>query len=91
MEKLVFNASLDSAEKLLLQSVHVSQQPMNLWNGPWGIFVRHVWAGPGVEKREDMFTDMIDSYDIDVPKSLATIKASMLGPPISLTRPCDGQ
>jgi len=70
---------------------HVSQQPMNLWNGPWGIFVRHVWGGPGVDKRFNYFTDMTDSYDIDVPKSLATIKASMLGPPISLTRPCDGQ
>ena len=91
MEKLVFNASLSSAEKQLLQSVHVSQQPMNLWNGPWGIFVRHVWAGPGVEKREDMFTDMIDSYDIDVPTSLATIKADMLAPSISSTRSCNEQ
>ena len=91
MEKLIFNASLSSVEKQLLQSVHVSQQPMNLWNGPWGIYVRHVWAGPGVEKREDMFTDMIDSYDIDVPTSLATIKASMLAPSISSTRSCNGQ
>ena len=97
LEKLMYDetlraSALSTTELQLLQlAVNVSQQPMNVWNGPWGVFVRHVWGGPGMDKRFDYFTDMVDSYDIDVPKSLASIKAGMLGPPLSLTRPCDGQ
>lgn len=30
---------------------------MQLFNSPWGSFVRHVWGGPGVELRKKLFDD----------------------------------
>ena len=90
LEKLLFtaNESLRATQQQVESVVHVSQQHMNLWNGPWGVFVRHVWGGPGKEKRLYDFDDMVDSYRIDVPASLAAIKAGMVAPPISMSRPC---
>ena len=30
---------------------------MQLFNSPWGSFIRHVWGGPGVELRKRVFDD----------------------------------
>ena len=30
---------------------------MQLFNSPWGQFIRHVWGGPGVELRRKAFDD----------------------------------
>ena len=85
LQKLLFNTT----KSIFQPVVHVSQQHMNLWNGPWGVFVRHVWGGPGKDKRNWVFDDMIESYRIDVSASLAAIKATMVAPHISVRRPCN--
>ena len=35
----------------------VATAPMQLFNSPWGQFIRHIWGGPGVELRRRVFDD----------------------------------
>jgi len=35
----------------------IATAPMQLFNSPWGQFIRHVWGGPGVELRRKAFDD----------------------------------
>jgi hypothetical protein len=50
----------------LLQSViHIAPHHMNVWNGPWGRFVRHLWSGIGHELRPVFVSDMIARYLIN--------------------------
>ena len=35
----------------------IATAPMQLFNSPWGAFIRHVWGGPGVELRRRVFDD----------------------------------
>ena len=35
----------------------IATAPMQLFNSPWGTFVRHLWGGPGVELRKRAFDD----------------------------------
>eukprot|EP00039_Didymoeca_costata_P019554 m.337987 g.337987 ORF g.337987 m.337987 type:complete len:357 (-) comp18285_c0_seq1:1511-2581(-) len=60
---------------------------MNLWNGPWGQYVRHVWGGPGKSLRKWLFDDMIARYLINVDVFVDDIMKSNLGPRISFDRP----
>ena len=35
----------------------IATAPMQLFNSPWGSFIRHVWGGPGVDLRRRIFDD----------------------------------
>ena len=35
----------------------IATAPMQLFNSPWGSFIRHVWGGPGAELRRRVFDD----------------------------------
>lgn len=42
---------------------------MNVFNGPWGQFVRHLWGGPGKELRNIVQEDLTARYLIDVERT----------------------
>lgn len=47
------------------RAVNVTFSHMNVWNGPWGQFVRHVWSGPGHELFEQSVSEALLQYDFD--------------------------
>lgn len=42
----------------------VATAPTQLFNSPWGTFIRHVWGGPGVELRKRVFDDELRSQGV---------------------------
>ena len=72
---------------LVQGAVNVTHSHMNLWNGPWGVFARHAWGGPGKELRKWVFDDMVASHRIDVEATVAKILAGHLGQNLTFDRP----
>ena len=48
--------------------VNRTELHMNVFNGPWGQFVRHLWGGVGIELRHVIPQDQAARYLIDVEK-----------------------
>jgi hypothetical protein len=70
------------------QTVNVSMQHMNTWNGPWGAYLRHAWGGPGKEVRNWVFEDMVLTHLIDVDESINAVLTNHLGPNITFDAGC---
>ena len=77
------------ADSALAGEIRVAPGHMNLWNGPWGVFVRHVWGGPGKENRNWAFDDMTTSLGLDVREMATRVKeAAEALPALALRSGC---
>ena len=72
----------------LQAEMHVAPGHMNRWNGPWGEFVRHVWGGSGKEIRGWVFTDMINTLQLDVAAAVSRVTEAAIREPVRLDAEC---
>ena len=82
LEALLENSQVARAE------IHIASGHMNLWNGPWGQFVRHVWGGPGKELRKWVFDDMIATLRLDVDTAAKRVAKDAVRKPVILQAEC---
>jgi hypothetical protein len=51
----------------------IATAPMQLFNSPWGTFVRHVWGGPGAALRRHAFDDELKVQGVWDPGHLSDL------------------
>jgi hypothetical protein len=67
-------------EKLLATSelvrsvVQVAPGHMNIWNGPWGRYIRHMWSGVGKELRPVFVNDTIARYLVNETEEIHNLR-----------------